>query len=184
MIFCNIEGCKNESGLEGTAKGLCRSHYKRLIRYGDPETPLKRIPSYNNEKCSIESCDFKSNTNGLCVNHYAVIRRKTNPEAQRRRQVKFKAKRDLKLIELAGRVRPELCEICQEYGAEVFQDIRSRIVWDHCHRCNGFRGWLCNRCNRVLGSVKDSIPLLLKMAIYLEEHFNVSTNCSTEKKSA
>lgn len=59
---------------------------------------------------------------------------------------------------LAGRPRPEKCEICGKDG---------RIVFDHCHERQRFRGWLCNRCNRVLGMVRDDIALLFRLAAYL-----------------
>ena len=42
-----------------------------------------------------------------------------------------------------------------------------RIVFDHCHQSNSFRGWICDRCNKVLGLVKDSVELLNKMGTYL-----------------
>lgn len=33
---CKVEGCGNATGIPGTARGLCRSHYKRWRRHGDP----------------------------------------------------------------------------------------------------------------------------------------------------
>ena len=63
-----------------------------------------------------------------------------------------------KLQKLAGRERPDNCELCGERGHTVF---------DHNHGTGKFRGWLCHRCNRVLGSVKDDPNLLQKLADYL-----------------
>lgn len=55
--------------------------------------------------------------------------------------------------------RPEKCEVCGDGG---------KICWDHDHETGGFRGWLCNRCNRTLGFVIDDPELLRKLADYLE----------------
>jgi hypothetical protein len=65
-----------------------------------------------------------------------------------------------KQIGMAGRNKPTNCEICKE--SEV------RICFDHCHDTNLFRGWLCVRCNSVLGLARDDISLLGKLIAYLE----------------
>jgi hypothetical protein len=57
------------------------------------------------------------------------------------------------------RPKPDTCEVCGEGG---------RIVFDHCHNSNKFRGWLCNGCNSALGHVKDNSELLRKLADYLD----------------
>src|SRR2546428_4600935 len=61
---------------------------------------------------------------------------------------------------LAGRTRPEFCEICYNSG---------KIVFDHCHDTGEFRGWLCNECNVALGCVKDDPGRLRLLADYLEK---------------
>ncbi len=33
---CCVEGCKRDAGVRGTARGFCKSHYKRWSRHGDP----------------------------------------------------------------------------------------------------------------------------------------------------
>jgi hypothetical protein len=60
---------------------------------------------------------------------------------------------------LAGRPRPNSCEACGEEG---------RIMFDHCHTRGHFRGWICGKCNTVLGFVKDDTSRLLKLAAYLK----------------
>ncbi len=59
---------------------------------------------------------------------------------------------------IAGRKRPENCELCGAMG---------KICFDHDHQTGKFRGWLCVRCNLVLGMVKDNIELLEKLKQYL-----------------
>lgn len=103
-------------------------------------------------------------------------RRAADPEGQRRRAAKWRAKREANLAVLAGRPRPSACDLC--CGCV------GGIVFDHCHVGGQFRGWLCDRCNKVLGLIKDDPTLLEEMAIYLRKHANVEINCGHEKQAA
>ena len=60
-----------------------------------------------------------------------------------------------------GRSKPLICDIYGEPGL---------IVFDHCHKLGHPRGWLCNRCNLVLGNIDDDCDLLRKMIAYLTHH--------------
>lgn len=80
--------------------------------------------------------------------------------AQAIRNRRYKERQRLEREKLARRPQPDCCEICK--GNEY------RIVWDHCHAHGHFRGWICDRCNRVLGIVKDDPKLLRTLAKYLE----------------
>ena len=59
---------------------------------------------------------------------------------------------------LAGRKKPEQCEVCGAIGI---------ICFDHDHETGRFRGWICHRCNAVLGFVKDNGELLVMLKDYL-----------------
>jgi hypothetical protein len=63
---------------------------------------------------------------------------------------------------MAGRPRPERCEVCRSSG-------KHGISFDHCHQTGKFRGWLCGACNSILGLAKDSPATLRKLARYLEQ---------------
>jgi hypothetical protein len=89
----------------------------------------------------------------------AQTRRKSNPKAQRLRELRFRRRKRKHQVKLAGRPRPKRCEKCSK---------RARVVFDHCHRTNMFRGWLCDRCNLVLGLAKDNPELLRTLAAHLE----------------
>lgn len=89
--------------------------------------------------------------------------------AKRERGRKHKRKLLRYKEEVAGRPRPEVCEICsrvQQVG----------LAWDHCHKGGHFRGWICDRCNRTLGLVEDSIEVLKLLIQYLEKDQNLPEN--------
>jgi hypothetical protein len=73
-------------------------------------------------------------------------------------------RREARLAAIAGRPRPDTCDICREKNTRR-NDV---IAFDHCHTHGHFRGWLCDRCNTVLGSAEDNPSLLRQMADYLE----------------
>ena len=62
---------------------------------------------------------------------------------------------------LAGRKKPESCEICGKV---------SRICFDHCHVTGKFRGWICFKCNIIIG-LSDEVPEILeKLAEYIRKN--------------
>lgn len=79
-------------------------------------------------------------------------------QALRNRASKARQKEERERI--AGRPCPEVCELCGENNRW--------ICFDHCHIEGRFRGWICDRCNKVLGLVQDNVGLLTAMVAYLE----------------
>lgn len=86
-------------------------------------------------------------------------RRANDPTLQKIRTQRWLDKRRGERELAAGRPTPDKCEICGEFHL--------RIVFDHCHIHGHFRGWICDRCNKVLGMVKDSTELLQLLVRYL-----------------
>jgi len=77
--------------------------------------------------------------------------------------------RNRKREEIAGRPAPDKCEVCG--GSESKnRNGKSRMHFDHDHKTDRFRGWICGPCNRVLGLVKDDSERLRDLAEYLERH--------------
>lgn len=66
-----------------------------------------------------------------------------------------------RLEKLAGRPCPKKCELCGSYSEK-------RLNFDHDHTTGRFRGWLCMRCNTLLGRVQDSPIFLRRLIQYLE----------------
>ncbi len=50
------------------------------------------------------------------------------------------------------------CELCGK---------TEKIVFDHDHTLETFRGWLCDPCNRSIGVLGDSAESVLKVVLYL-----------------
>ena len=71
----------------------------------------------------------------------------------------------------AGRKKPGVCEICKYPGI---------ICFDHNHKTGKFRGWICKRCNLIIGMAQDDRELLLKLIEYLEND-NLQENNSVPK---
>jgi hypothetical protein len=69
---------------------------------------------------------------------------------------------------MAGRPRPELCETCGRKPEPNFP-----LCFDHCHILLRFRGWICRKCNWILGLVEDDPKILDALAVYLREDGNV-----------
>lgn len=88
-------------------------------------------------------------------------------ETLKRRTIKKLYKQE----KLAGRKKPEQCEICGIFG----KDLKRGLFFDHNHETGEFRGWLCSRCNLVLGNVKDDSILLRNLAKYLENECKSTT---------
>lgn len=92
----------------------------------------------------------------------AYYRKWYNDNIEVQRAVALKNYR-ARLEKRAPRPRPEACELCDTVG---------KVVWDHDHDTGVFRGWLCHRCNLLLGTVEKNIPLISKMIKYAVRHLD------------
>ena len=124
-------------------------------------------------------------------NHLEEIRAKQNevrhnrwindPEWKQKVTARNNQRRSKKLEIVAGRPRPDGCEIC---GLQTESKLHRRLVFDHCHSTGKFRGWLCDRCNKVLGLLYDDESLLLKMRDYLVRGGYGEIDSRNEERSA
>lgn len=60
--------------------------------------------------------------------------------------------------------KPDACQLCG--------DTERELVLDHCHHTETFRGWICARCNRGIGSFADDVSNLQQAILYLQNHLN------------
>ena len=59
------------------------------------------------------------------------------------------------------RPKAERCEICGSMG---------RICFDHDHKTEEFRGWICDRCNVALGMANENPEILVAIAEYIKKY--------------
>ena len=65
---CTITDCE----VEAQTRGMCRPHYDKWRRYGDPNRPTVRL---KDQPCAYEGCVRQYWAKGLCNTHYAQMRR-------------------------------------------------------------------------------------------------------------
>jgi len=65
------------------------------------------------------------------------------------------------------------CELCKS---------TDKIVFDHHHTLNSFRGWLCNGCNRSIGMLGEDMPSIVRVINYLNKLDNVALHFDEETK--
>ena len=120
---------------------------------------------------SCRECELKSNHEYYLRNRSVVLERmrmfnKTEHRRSYARKYMARKLREKRNAD-ATRPRPEKCEICKTDASFL----RRGIVYDHNHQTGKFRGWLCDRCNRVLGLVEDNIEILGSMVTYLKGNY-------------
>lgn len=77
---CRIDGCSKLTGIPGTAKELCSSHYQKLRTYGDPLADRRKV---RGRPCAIEDCAAPVVAHDLCSRHYTRLKRHGSVEDPR-----------------------------------------------------------------------------------------------------
>lgn len=167
MKICLVGGC---SSTKIMARGWCSAHYHRWQRYGDASVAVRKVSSWGDTECCVEGCGKRVYAKRYCEAHLAHLRRRANPEQQKARNAAFQARKRSQQESLMGRPRTSCCELCGNPPRGRGSKPEAGICFDHDHATGKPRGWLCDRCNKVLGLVSDSKTLLRILANYLEEH--------------
>jgi hypothetical protein len=152
----------------------------RLRRFKNPEIARKDKAYHVRNKDRYAQKDRERRiVKGDELRAQARQRRKDNLESERAkdnaRYARDRDKRKLLVIRgdlrkkeaLAGRPKPENCELCGRHGKG------KSMHFDHCHATGKFRGWICRACNVVLGQVNDDPAWLRKIADYAERHVSL-----------
>ena len=83
---CRIADCDGLTGgaIRGTARGLCRRHYSRWQRHGDPLKGARQPRPYGGV-CAVAGCDREARVRGCCrVHSQRLYRNGGDPHAYRR----------------------------------------------------------------------------------------------------
>ena len=92
MKICSVEGCDKKP----VAKGLCYTHYGRMLRTGSTELKNRSVCKFCGGEvhhkqmcehhynlwlearvCNIEGCEKRTSAKGLCSYHYSKSRKKS-----------------------------------------------------------------------------------------------------------
>lgn len=127
----------------------------------------KADPEFKARKAAIEK-KRRAKPGAVAANNarsakYRRIKRETDPAWAQRLYAANLARILAKRQAITGRLRPEVCDICGKRPTG-----RHGLNFDHCHKRGHFRGWICHRCNTVLGRVDDDPRLLTQMIAYLQ----------------
>lgn len=78
---CSVEGCTAGGYI---TRGLCKMHYARLRRHGDPgEAAKQHSVSWAGVTCQVDECDSPVCSVGYCLAHYKRFRRYGDPNGSR-----------------------------------------------------------------------------------------------------
>jgi hypothetical protein len=140
MKTCAIDDC----GKKHFARGMCETHYN-AARYMKTREYRKgrALARYYADHEKTRSDQRK----------YAAVYRAKNPSEARAR-----SRRGMGMPEYT-RAESAVCEIC---GSAP--NSKRALCLDHDHVTGAFRGWLCAKCNALLGMARDN-PGILRAAI-------------------
>ena len=144
----------------------------------------KKYYEKNSEKCRAYTRDrYAENPE----KHIEITRewRRKNSSKMRGYHKKWHENRDRFIVALATskkNARREGYEPCNATYREIVSaytgfcavcgvpelECKVKLRMDHCHISGDFRGWLCHKCNSVLGFVKDDVTILDGMIKYLD----------------
>lgn len=160
MANCSISGCFDKV----IGNGYCSMHYQRVALTGDAGGPLPlRVMSWNGAICRVSNCEKTIVAKGCCGPHY-----------------NYQRYYNLTIEQISELCLPENYKCsntrCPSPEATVFD-------LDHDHSCcppsnykgkrykscgKCVRGWLCRKCNSILGFVRDDVSALEGLVLYLK----------------
>ncbi len=90
----------------------------------------------------------------------------TNNDVRNRKNYKLKVKYGITIDQYEDMLEKQggVCAICHKSNGDIPLGV------DHDHETGKVRGLLCNKCNLILGMIKDDIDLLIIMEQYLESY--------------
>jgi hypothetical protein len=90
--------------------------------------------------------------------------RAANPGHHRRLHLKKRFGLSEEQFNALWKLSDGACHICREPESRA-----RRLSLDHDHTTGALRGFLCNRCNMVLGQINDSVATLEAAIRYLKD---------------
>jgi hypothetical protein len=85
-----------------------------------------------------------------------------NPEKRAKKTIRYHATKVYKITYEQYMERMATSDCCEVCGS------KEKLGYDHCHSTMQFRGVLCNKCNRSIGMLGDTVESLQKVLDYLK----------------
>lgn len=150
-----------------------RAHYtmqKDKAKFGSPEEENEYAKTQYKpcSKCKTNMSldNYMFNTSGDdCFSADGTRRRRPECKACYKLVGRGKSAAKKRARELGMSYKPPddtTCEICGKMATSG-----NKIVFDHCHENDEFRGWICNSCNRSTGALGDNVDGLITVINYL-----------------
>tara|TARA_R110002110_G_scaffold47550_5_gene142735 strand:+ start:1050 stop:1445 length:396 start_codon:yes stop_codon:yes gene_type:complete len=95
---------------------------------------------------------------------YRLYRRATGDRNSRDSKCKDCSRHSNEVIARLRKVAPKPTGVCECCGKEP-----ERLVLDHCHDKEVFRGWLCPPCNLGIGLLGDNMQGIERVIAYLQK---------------
>ena len=164
---CKVQGCQLDT--PRIIAGYCQVHYNRVRRTGEVGSTYKRgqIKSF----CCVENCNETATPSGACRKHWHNIMQPDRAKGQSLLRHGLNKESYTRIL----LSQENSCAICKTNTPDLIGRWTYFVV-DHDHTCcpgryscgNCIRGLICDRCNLVLGKVKDDILLLQSMINYID----------------
>ena len=113
-----------------------------------------------------KGCKIKFNPNSAFKKGHKIGKRFQKGQNPWNKGKRTELTRSQKIENLASRKRPSQCEMC---GMPT-KDLKQKLCFDHNHTTGEFRGWICHRCNLILGLAGDNIQILESAIDYLKKY--------------
>lgn len=97
---------------------------------------------------------------------------KLNPTYSREQNYKYVYGITLEQYNEMLKAQNFVCAICEQSETATYKgtDKIKNLAIDHCHKTGKLRKLLCSKCNLFIGKLEESLHLLDKMKVYLNEH--------------
>lgn len=145
--------CKSCKIIQRVSKKEAHKQYKRSYYLANKDKSSKIYFDYiNNKNINKEKTKLES--------------KKRRLEKKRQNRLKYQYNITIEdynkmYIEQEGK-----CYTCQKHQ----NDLKFKLVVDHCHKTGKVRGLLCDTCNSGIGFLKEDIDTILRVIQYLKKN--------------
>lgn len=119
---------------------------------------FNNLPIGSNSKVCAKCNELKP------MSYYRLYRRATGDRNSRDSKCKDCSRHSNAVIARLRKTAPKQLGVCECCGKQ-----HDRLVLDHCHDKEVFRGWLCPPCNLGIGMLGDTIKGIKDAVTYLQK---------------